>query len=91
MRMKWKMPIQILPSGFKVDSHTTFNGYSITKTFTALAILQLVERSLISLDTPVRNYLPKTALPEEVTVKHLLTHTAGLANPLPLNWIHLRG
>lgn len=78
-----------LKTRMKTDVNTTFNAYSITKTFTALAILQLAERELISLDESVRKYLPASEISEKVTVRHLLTHTAGLANPLPLNWIHL--
>lgn len=72
-----------------VTSATTFNGFSVTKTFTAVAILQLVERGLIQLDQPARRLLPTFPYPEAITVRHLLTHTSGLANPIPLRWIHL--
>lgn len=68
---------------------TTFNGFSVTKTFTAVAILQLVERGLVALDQPAKRYLPTFPYPDAVTVRHLLTHSAGIANPIPLRWIHL--
>ncbi|WP_280330836.1 serine hydrolase domain-containing protein [Nocardia wallacei] len=64
--------------------HTVFRIASITKTFTAIAIMQLWERGLLDLDAPVRNYLRGYRLaptdPEfgPVTVRHLLTHTSGI-------------
>ena len=68
---------------------TTFNGYSITKTFTAIAVLQLMEEGKISLTDTVGDYLPEYRFSEKFTVEQLLSHRAGLANPLPLSWIHL--
>ena len=54
---------------------------SITKVLTAVAILQLVDRGLIDLDADVNGYLKEFKVPggfaEPVTVRHLLTHTAG--------------
>jgi len=72
----------------KVTPETTFNAYSVTKTFTALSILQLAEKDLIGLDKPVVEYLPDFPYPSNVTTRHLLTHTAGIPNPLPLSWVH---
>ena len=69
---------------------TTFPIFSITKTFTALSILQLAEDNYINLDKPVCDYLPEIPVGKRVTVRHLLTHTSGLSNPLPMNWIHLK-
>ena len=69
---------------------TTFPIFSITKTFTALSILQLAEDSYLSLDKPVCDYLPDMPVGKSVTIRHLLTHTSGLSNPLPMNWIHLK-
>jgi CubicO group peptidase (beta-lactamase class C family) len=69
--------------------HTTYHAFSITKTFTAIAILQLSERQKIDIGLPVKNYLPQFSYPAEITVSHLLTHSAGLPNPIPLKWIHL--
>jgi CubicO group peptidase (beta-lactamase class C family) len=75
--------------GIKVDEKTTYNVYSITKTFTALAILQLAQGNQLNLDDPVRKYLPGIPYDSEITIKHLLTHSAGIPNPIPLSWIHL--
>ncbi|MCX2739070.1 serine hydrolase domain-containing protein [Pontibacter anaerobius] len=70
-------------------SRTSYNLYSITKTVTALAVLRLAEQGRVRLDAPVKEYLPSTPLPAEVTVRHLLSHTSGISDPIPLSWIHL--
>ena len=59
---------------------TVFRIASITKVFTATAIMQLVEDGKIRLDTPVGEILPPfTNGPfKEITIMHLLTHTSGL-------------
>ncbi|WP_299505656.1 serine hydrolase domain-containing protein [uncultured Roseobacter sp.] len=54
---------------------------SITKVFTALAILQLVDTGRIALDDPITRYLPGLELNQrfgDITIVHLLSHTAGL-------------
>ncbi len=53
---------------------------SITKQFTAMLILQLVEEGKLELDKPISNYLPDYEGPaaEEVTIHHLLTHSSGI-------------
>jgi D-alanyl-D-alanine carboxypeptidase len=73
----------------KADTNTTYNAFSVTKTFTALAVLQLTEKGKIDINNPVIQYLPEFLYGAEITVKHLLTHTSGLPNPIPLSWIHL--
>lgn len=72
-----------------VTGATVFNGYSITKTFTAIAVLQLVEQGKIALADTVGDYLPEYSFSGKFTVEQLLSHRAGIANPLPLAWIHL--
>jgi CubicO group peptidase (beta-lactamase class C family) len=57
---------------------------SLTKSFTAVAIMQLVERGAVELDAPVQRYLPwfQVSDPDasaQITVRHLLTHTSGLS------------
>ena len=57
---------------------------SITKTFTAVAVMQLLEQGLLDLDAPANEYLrsfrltPAKAGFRPATVRHLLTHTAGI-------------
>ena len=47
-----------LSEGRPVTGHTQFYVGSLTKTFTALAVMQLVEQGKVELDAPVQNYLP---------------------------------
>jgi CubicO group peptidase (beta-lactamase class C family) len=65
---------------------TIFDLASVTKTFTTIAVLQQVEAGLVDLDEPVATYLPDFAQngKDEVTIRHLLTHTGGLPAWLPL-------
>ena len=59
---------------------TRFRLGSITKQFTATAILQLVEQGKIKLDAKLSDYLPdyRKDTGEKVTIHHLLTHTSGI-------------
>src|SRR5882724_2758065 len=62
-----------------VTPDTVFELASVTKQFTATAIMLLVEEGKVQLDDPVAWHLPRA--PETwkaITVRHLLTHTAGL-------------
>jgi CubicO group peptidase (beta-lactamase class C family) len=81
-----------LRSGRKVTPETPFAWFSVTKLFTATAVLQLSERGLIDIDAPVSKYLPQTRLVRdgrEATVRELLSHSSGMPNPIPVTWIHL--
>ncbi|MBL7937902.1 MAG: beta-lactamase family protein [Flavobacteriales bacterium] len=75
-------------SGRPVDARTSFHGFSVTKTMTAVAIVQLAQAGRIDLGELVRTYLPSMPYTGDIRVRHLLTHTAGLPNPLPLAWVH---
>lgn len=80
--------------GRDVLETTAFAWFSITKLFTATAIVQLAEGKRLDLDAPVSRYLPERRLSKngrEATVRQLLSHSAGLANPIPVTWIHLAG
>ena len=60
---------------------TTFQIGSIGKSFTALALLQLAQAGRLDLNAPVSTHLPWLALPSRygpITLRHLLSHTAGL-------------
>ncbi len=73
----------------KITELTTYHAYSVTKTFTAAAILQLAEKGKLQIDEPVKKYLPQFPYNAAITVRQLLTHSAGIPSPLPLSWIHL--
>ncbi|MBE9067993.1 serine hydrolase [Leptolyngbya cf. ectocarpi LEGE 11479] len=57
---------------------TKFRIGSVTKQFTAAAILQLQEKGLLELQAPISTYLPDYPEGDRITVEHLLTHTAGI-------------
>jgi CubicO group peptidase (beta-lactamase class C family) len=66
-----------------VSQYTLFVLGSVTKSYTASALMVLVEQGKVELDAPVRRYLPEFALADEqaaaqITVLQLLNHTAGL-------------
>jgi CubicO group peptidase (beta-lactamase class C family) len=63
----------------KASSQTNYRLASITKQFTAMAILVLEKKGSLKVDDPVTKYLPELAeVAPKVTIKHLLTHTSGL-------------
>ncbi|MFZ0630282.1 MAG: serine hydrolase domain-containing protein [Acidobacteriaceae bacterium] len=71
-----------------IDAATSYNWASITKTMTAIAILQLRDRGRLSLDDPAERYVPELRQVhdafgpiEAVTIRTLLTHSAGFRNP----------
>ena len=68
--------------GLRNSLETRFDTASITKLFTAVATLQLIDQGLLSLDTAVIDFLglKETTLSPEVTVFHLLTHTSGIGD-----------
>lgn len=57
---------------------TTFRIGSVTKQFTATAILELEERGKLSVTDPVSRYFPGWPRGDEITIHHLLTHTSGV-------------
>ena len=59
---------------------TLFAIGSITKQFTAMAIMQLYEKGLLDLDDAISKYIPGVVEGDNITIKHLLTHTSGLIN-----------
>ncbi len=79
---------QELATRRKVDDETIFHWASITKTFTGIAVMQLRDRGLLKLDDPVVKYLPELRRVHdpfgdvsEVTIRHLMTHSAGFRAP----------
>lgn len=74
---------------------TIYLWFSMTKIVTATAVMQLVERDALSLDDPVDRFVAEFPKPRSdwptVEVRHLLSHSSGLANPMPVRWVHLAG
>jgi CubicO group peptidase (beta-lactamase class C family) len=69
---------------------TSYLWFSMTKIVTATAAMRLVERGDLDLDAPADEYFrgfKVVSQPTPVTVRHLLGHSSGLANPLPIRWV----
>lgn len=74
--------------GERVDSNTIFHWGSITKTLTAIGIMQLRDHGRLTLDDHVTNYIPELrqvhnpfASMDGITIRMLLSHSAGFQNP----------
>lgn len=77
-------------AGRRVEAGTAFRIASMTKNMTALAILSLRDRGKLQLDAPLEEYVPQFAAVKPatrdsapVTIRHLLTHTAGFVTDDP--------
>jgi CubicO group peptidase (beta-lactamase class C family) len=74
-----------------VDKNTIFQVSSLSKFISAAGVMKLVEMGKLNLDIPISHYLKRWKLPasdfdnEEVTVRRLLSHTAGLTDGLGYN------
>lgn len=69
-----------LEQGVPVRADTVFRIASISKPITATAVMQLVERGLVSLEDPIQRFVPSfPRKPQgEIRIRHLLTHTSGI-------------
>ncbi|MBP1635984.1 MAG: beta-lactamase [Acidobacteria bacterium] len=71
-----------------IDADTIFHWASITKTFTAIGVMQLRDRGLLSLDDPIVKYVPELRQVhnpygpmDAITLRMLMSHSAGFRNP----------
>ncbi|MGH7718309.1 MAG: serine hydrolase domain-containing protein, partial [Gemmatimonadaceae bacterium] len=71
-------------TGEAIGPDTPFRVASLSKSFTALAVMQLVDEGKVQLDTPVRAYLPEFELADprgaRITVRQLLDQTSGMSD-----------
>ena len=76
-------------------SDTAYLWFSMTKIVTATAAMQLAESGALDLDDPVARFVPEFPKPRtgwpEVRVRHLMSHSSGLPNPVPVRWVHPAG
>ena len=82
-RLRWSNAFGAadLENAVPAKTVTVYRLASVTKPITATAVLQLVEAGKVDLDAPIQRYVP--AFPEKqwpVTVRHLLSHQAGIRN-----------
>lgn len=72
-------------TGEALTEHSRLRVESVSKSFTAFAVLQLVDDGQVDLDQPVQQYLPTFELGDpraaDITVRQLLSHTSGLPSP----------
>lgn len=77
-----------------MTTDTAMPWFSMTKIATATAAIRLAERGVLPLDDPVLPIVPAVRLlkPSDqaarITARHLLQHAGGLANPIPVSWVH---
>jgi CubicO group peptidase (beta-lactamase class C family) len=76
--------------GDPVTTSSLFHMASVTKTFTATAVMQLVERGKVSLDAPVVTYVPYFRLKDgryrTITVRQMVNHTSGMPDVWDYGW-----
>ncbi|MEU0371298.1 serine hydrolase [Streptomyces sp. NPDC006283] len=77
-----------LPADQQIDmaENTVFDLASVSKLFTSILAVQQIERGALELEAPVASYVPEFAGAgkQDITVRHLLTHTSGLRAWIPL-------
>jgi CubicO group peptidase (beta-lactamase class C family) len=73
-----------------VTPRSLFHLASVSKTFVATAIVQLVEQGKMALDAPIVTYLPyfrlKDPRDKEITVRHMLSHASGMPDAVEFHW-----
>ncbi|CAM5529744.1 serine hydrolase [Streptomyces avidinii] len=67
-------------TGSAMDARARFRIGSVTKTFTSVVLLQLVDEGKVDPDTSVNRYLPGLLPDDRITVRHLLSHRSGLSD-----------
>ncbi len=72
----------LIDSGEKITAtpNTLYRIGSITKTFTATLIFQLIDEKKLTLNTKLAKYFPQMPNAEQITIAHLLSHKSGLAD-----------
>jgi CubicO group peptidase (beta-lactamase class C family) len=84
------------PRGKKSTLDTVYHWWSMTKIPTAMAIMQLQEQGILSLDDAITSYLPwfeVKGLSDQhpvITIRNLLQHSSGLPDTIPamIGWVH---
>jgi len=69
-----------MENNISISTSTKFRIGSITKQFTAVAILKLQEQGKLSIEDKLSKYLPDFPKADQVTLRHLLSHTSGIFN-----------
>src|SRR5699024_4346010 len=74
----------------QANPHTLYRIGSVSKTYTAAVIMQLIEENKLRLDTKLKEYFPEIPNASEIDIEQLLSHRSGLVNftndPDYVNW-----
>jgi len=77
-------------TGKHVDKDSVFHAASVSKTFTATAVMQLAERGKLSLDAGIASVLPGFSMKDDryknITIRQLLCHTSGMPDVADYHW-----
>ena len=81
-----------IPAADTLRNHYHYAIASVTKLFTAIRVLQLVENGQLELNTAVTSYLPhwRSDISDRVSIHHLLLHISGLPNEQDKVYRHQR-
>ncbi|MGZ5128194.1 MAG: serine hydrolase domain-containing protein [Actinomycetota bacterium] len=83
-----------LSRALPMTTDTAMPWFSMTKIATATAAIRSADRGVLALDEPVLPMVPAMRLlkpadqASRITARHLLQHAGGLANPIPVSWVH---
>jgi CubicO group peptidase (beta-lactamase class C family) len=81
-----------IEKGIPIDADTAFIIASITKQFTAMAVMMLKEKGLLDYDDAIGRFFPDfPPYKEKVTIRHLLTHTSGIKEYFDQDFIKTAG
>ena len=69
-----------IENNIKSNSNTKYRIASISKTFTSVLIMQLIEEGKLTLDTKLSTFKPQVKLAEQITIEQLLSHRSGIYN-----------
>lgn len=76
-----------LESKNKLEINSVYDIASVSKEFTAISILQLVEKKQLELTDDIRKFIPDFPTQENIiTIENLLTHTSGIKRHTDINW-----
>ncbi len=91
-RIVWKagFGMQNPDTGTAATAETVYRPASISKLFTAAAVMQLAEQGILDIHAPITRYLPELTFKdsfgskEQITLRHLMTHRAGILRESPV-------
>lgn len=81
--------LDVANPSISVKDDSKFLSSSSTKVLTASAIWKLCETNKVQLDAPLSKYYSKHPYGDQVTLRHLLNHSSGIPNPIPVSWLHI--